>query len=124
MSRFEFERINLAMTSPLANHNQPGASESEPARDQCQTAAVTSLVNLTFPLLSPVSRHLILCYCYRQRTVSIVVSAMAVFRLVDNLIITNSNCDTRAQDYKEKHKLDSNQISDSAFGAHLSFCQK
>ena len=31
---------------------------------------------------------------------------------------------TRAQDYKEKHKLDSKQISDSAFGAHLSFCQK
>ena len=30
----------------------------------------------------------------------------------------------RAQDYKENHKLDSNQISDSAFGAHLSFCQK
>ena len=29
-----------------------------------------------------------------------------------------------AQDYKEKHKLDSKQISDSAFGAHLSFCQK
>ena len=32
--------------------------------------------------------------------------------------------ETRAQDYKEKHKLDSKQISDSAFGAHLSFCQK
>ena len=31
---------------------------------------------------------------------------------------------TRAQDYKEKHKLDSKQIWDSAFGAHLSFCQK
>ena len=29
-----------------------------------------------------------------------------------------------AQDYKEKHKLDSKQISDSPFGAHLSFCQK
>ena len=25
---------------------------------------------------------------------------------------------------KEKHKLNSKQISDSAFGAHLSFCQK
>ena len=32
--------------------------------------------------------------------------------------------ESRAQDYKEKHKLDSKQISDSAFGAHLSFCQK
>ena len=31
---------------------------------------------------------------------------------------------SRAQDYKEKAKLDSKQISDSAFGAHLSFCQK
>ena len=31
---------------------------------------------------------------------------------------------SRAQDYKEKHKLDSKQISDSAFGAHLSFCHK
>ena len=31
---------------------------------------------------------------------------------------------TRAQDYKEKHKLDSKPISDSAFGAHLSFCQR
>ena len=30
----------------------------------------------------------------------------------------------RARDYKEKHKLDSKLISDSAFGAHLSFCQK
>ena len=29
-----------------------------------------------------------------------------------------------SQDYKEKHKLDSKQISDSAFGAHLRFCQK
>ena len=32
--------------------------------------------------------------------------------------------DTWAQDYKEKDKLDSKQISDSAFGTHLSFCQK
>ena len=31
---------------------------------------------------------------------------------------------TLAQDYKEKHKLNSKQIADSAFGAHLSFCQK
>ena len=28
---------------------------------------------------------------------------------------------TRAQDYKEKHKFDSKQISDSAFSAHLIF---
>ena len=31
---------------------------------------------------------------------------------------------TGAQDYKENDKLDSKQISDSAFGAHLSFYQK
>ena len=36
-------------------------------------------------------------------------------------IINNLTPKTRAQDYKEKHKLDSKQISDSAFGAHLSF---
>ena len=28
-----------------------------------------------------------------------------------------------AQDYREKHKLGSKQISDSAFGALLSFCK-
>ena len=31
---------------------------------------------------------------------------------------------TWAQYYKEKGKVDSKQISDSAFGVHLSFCQK
>ena len=31
------------------------------------------------------------------------------------------NSTTRAQDYKEKDKLDSKQISDSAFGTHLSW---
>ena len=39
VSRFEFERIDLAMTSLLAN--QPVASESERAWDQCQSEAVT-----------------------------------------------------------------------------------
>ena len=63
MSRFEFERIDLAMTSLL--DNQPVALESEPANDQCQNASVTTWINLT---------------------VSIVVSAMAVFRLVDNFM--------------------------------------
>ena len=29
-----------------------------------------------------------------------------------------------ARDYKEKHKLDSKLISDSAFRTHLSFCKK
>ena len=31
---------------------------------------------------------------------------------------------TKARDYKDKHKLDSKLISDSAFGAHLSFSPK
>ena len=39
VSRFEFARIDLAVTSLLAN--QPVASESEHAHDQCQRAAVT-----------------------------------------------------------------------------------
>ena len=39
VSRFEFERIELAITLQLAN--QPVALESETARDQCQSAAVT-----------------------------------------------------------------------------------
>ena len=37
---------------------------------------------------------------------------------------TEGEIKTKAQDYKEKDKVDSKQISDSAFGAHLSFCQK
>ena len=46
VSRFEFERIDLAITSPLANW--PVASESKSARDQCHSAAVTPPVNLGF----------------------------------------------------------------------------
>ena len=45
-SRFEFERIDLAITSLLSN--QPVALESERARDQCQSAAVTRRSNLVF----------------------------------------------------------------------------
>ena len=39
MSRFEFEQIDLGITSPLAN--QPVALKSERASDQRQSAAVT-----------------------------------------------------------------------------------
>ena len=46
MSRFQFERIDLAIASLLAN--QPVASESEHAHDQCQSAAATLRVNLSF----------------------------------------------------------------------------
>ena len=53
----EFEQTDLAITSLLAN--QPVASESERARHQCQRAAVTLPVNLSFSFLSRISRHLI-----------------------------------------------------------------
>ena len=52
MSRFEFERIDLAVTSLMAN--RPVASEPEHACDQCQRVAVTPPVNLEFFI--PISR--------------------------------------------------------------------
>ena len=55
VSRFEFERIDRAITSLLAN--QPVALESECARDQCQSAVVTLPVNLSFSFLSWVLRN-------------------------------------------------------------------
>ena len=45
------------MTSLLAN--QPVASQSERALDQCLHAAVTPQVNLSFSFESRVSKHLI-----------------------------------------------------------------
>ncbi len=61
---FEFERIDLAIASPLAN--QPVASDPECSRDHCSC--------LTSPDI------------FRQLTVSmqVVVSTITVFRLVDN----------------------------------------
>ena len=70
VSRFEFTWIDLAVTSLLAN--QPIASESKRARDRCQRTAVTPQVNLSFRS--------------RQLTVSVVVSAIFVFRLVDSIL--------------------------------------
>ena len=71
------QQIELAITSLLAN--QPVASESERGHDQCQSAAVTHGCR--------VSRHLIHFIAIdRALTISIVVSAIAVFRLVDNLM--------------------------------------
>ena len=55
VSRVEFTRIDLAVTSLLAN--QPIASER--TRDQCQRAAVTPSVNPSFSFVSHVTRHLI-----------------------------------------------------------------
>ena len=57
VSRVELARIDLAVTSLLAN--QPVASESERIRDQSQRADMTVQVNLSFSFLSHVSRHLI-----------------------------------------------------------------
>ena len=74
VSWLEFERIDLAIISLLAN--QPVASESE--RDQCQSAGVTPPVNLSFSFPSRIS----------QLTVSVVVSAIATFRLVDHMVPT------------------------------------
>ena len=77
-SRFErFDLIEIA--SLLAN--QPVASKSERARDQCRSATVTPPVNLSYSFLSP---HISCLYCYRQLTVSLVVTATAIFRRVDN----------------------------------------
>ena len=67
LSRFEFERIDLAITSLLAN--QPAASKSERARDQRQSSAVTPLVNLSCSFLPRVSRHLIYFITTGQVTV-------------------------------------------------------
>ena len=83
VSRFGFEHIDLAITSQLAN--QPVASESERAGDQCQSAVVTRPVNLSFSLLSRVSRHLI-----ETPSSKYFVSVIAVFRLVDNLLSSRS----------------------------------
>ena len=59
--------------------NQPGALESQSARDQCQSAAMTPPVNLNFSYLSRFSRHLV-DFIARRLAVRIVVSAIAVFR--------------------------------------------
>ena len=70
MSRFEFERIDLAMASLLAN--ELVASDSERAYDQSQSEATGQS-----ELFVPVSRHRIYFnLLYRQLTVNIVVSAI------------------------------------------------
>ena len=46
VSRFESERIDLEIALLLAN--QPVASKSERAIDQCQSAAVTPMVDVIF----------------------------------------------------------------------------
>ena len=62
VSRFEFARIDLAVTSlliDLAVTSLLVASGSARAASQCQIAAVTPPANLNFSFLSRVSIHLI-----------------------------------------------------------------
>ena len=91
VSRFEFTWIDPAVTSPLAN--QPVASESERARDQSQCAGVTPQVNLSFSFVSCVSKHLIE-FIAIELIIGIVVSAIAVFRMVDNILSSSLHCYT------------------------------
>ena len=64
VSLSEFTRIDLAITSLLAN--QPSASESEGARDVCHRAAVTPPVNQIF-LSSCFFIHLTVSICKLNR---------------------------------------------------------
>ena len=82
MSRFEFERIDLAVTSLLAN--QLVALVSEHARHQWQRADVPGRSMSVFRYVQTFN----LLYCYRQVAVSKVGSAIAVFRLVDNIMLS------------------------------------
>ena len=69
------------------------SSDSERARDQWQCAAVTPQVNLSFSFVSCIIKHLIECIAiYREFIVGIVVSAIAVFRLVDNILSSSLHC--------------------------------
>ena len=78
-SRFEFTCIDIAVTSLLAN--QPLASESERPRDQCLRAGQSAFfVRVTHP------QTFSSLYCCRQLTVSIVISAIFVIRLVDSIL--------------------------------------
>ena len=66
-------------------------SDSERARDQWQCAAVTPQVNLSFSFVSCISKQLIACNA-REFIVGIVVSAIAVFRLVDTILSSSLHC--------------------------------
>ena len=59
------------------------------SRDQWQCAAMTPQVNLNFSFVSCVSKHLIE---FRELILGIVVSAIAVFRLVDNILSSSLHC--------------------------------
>ena len=65
-------------------------ARSERARDQWQCAAVTPRVNLSYSFVSCVSKHLIEFIAIDR--VGVVVSAIAVFRLVDNISTSSLHC--------------------------------
>ena len=67
------------------------SSYSERASAKRQSAVMTPQFNGSFSLVSPVSKHLIELIA-RELTVSIVVSAIAVFRLVDNVLSNILHC--------------------------------
>ena len=60
-------------------------SDSKRARDQWQCASVTPQVNLSFDFVSRVSEHVI-------EFIAMVVSAIAVFRLIDNILSSSLHC--------------------------------
>ena len=83
--KLSLQLIELAITSVSQSARE---SESQHARDHGQNAVVTPQVNLS-SFLSRFSRHLIdFIPRYRQLAVRVVVSATAVFRLVDNLCVS------------------------------------
>ena len=80
MSRIEFT-ANQVCTGQL--------SDSGRTRDQWQCAAVTPQFNLSFSFVSRFSKHLVefIDAGPRELIVGIVVSAIAVFRPVDNILV-------------------------------------
>ena len=82
------ERIDLAKGNAIGQ--SAGRSESERARGQYQKCSPIADGQSEF--FAPVSRlqKLDLRYCCRQLSVSIVVSVIAVFRLVDDIMPSRS----------------------------------
>ena len=87
VSRIEFT-ANPVFTFPSLD------SERARVTDQWQCADVTPQVNLSFSFVSCVwvSKHLIEFIAIRELIVGIVVSALAVFRLVDNILSSRLHC--------------------------------
>ena len=79
-----YAQLPVSRIESTANRVCTGqSSDSERAHDQWQCAAVTPKVNLIFSFVSCISKLLI---------VGIVVSAIAVFKLVDNILSSSLHC--------------------------------